>query len=184
MASEASTGTARPSLSVLASADYIDQLHQLWQQDPSSVSEEWRLFFTGFDLAMCPRPCVAADRANDQSRVASLIFAYRSIGHLIAQVNPLEDAPDSHPALELAAFGLTDEQLDEVFDTGHLGGPQRITLREIIELLRDTYCRSVGVEYLHIQDVHMRRWLQQQMEPIRNRPDLRRRSAASRSSRS
>ena len=83
MASEASTGTARPSLSVLASADYIDQLHELWQQDPSSVSEEWRLFFTGFDLAMCPRPCVAADRANDQSRVASLIFAYRSIGHLV-----------------------------------------------------------------------------------------------------
>ena len=130
MASEASTGTARPSLSVLASADYIDQLHQLWQQDPSSVSEEWRLFFTGFDLAMCPRPCVAADRANDQSRVASLIFAYRSIGHLIAKVNPLEDTPDSHPSLELAAFGLTEDQLDEVFDTGHLGGPQRITLRQ------------------------------------------------------
>ena len=88
MAPDAPTGTARPSLSVLASADYIDQLHELWQRDPASVSEEWRLFFTGFELAMCPRTCVAADRANDQSRVASLIFAYRNQGHLIAQARP------------------------------------------------------------------------------------------------
>jgi 2-oxoglutarate dehydrogenase E1 component len=170
VASEASTGTARPSLSVLASADYVDELHQLWQRDPSSVSEEWRLFFTGFDLAMCQRPCVAADRANDQSRVASLIFAYRNVGHLIAKVNPLEDAPSTHPSLELETFSLTEEHLDQVFDTGHLGGPQRMPLREIIDFLRDTYCRSIGVEYLHIQNVHMRRWLQQEMEPIRNCP--------------
>ena len=172
MASDASPGTSRPSLSVLASADYIDQLYEVWLRDPTSVSEEWRLFFTGFDLAMCPRACVASDRANDQSSVASLIFAYRNIGHLIARVNPLEDAPASHPSLELAAFGLADGHLDQVFDTGHLGGPQRMPLREIIELLRETYCRSIGVEYLHIQNVHMRRWLQQEMEPIRNRPDL------------
>jgi len=164
------TGLTRPSLSVLASADYIDQLHELWRHDPSSVSEEWRLFFTGFDLAMCPRDCVAADRANDQSRVASLIFAYRNVGHLIADVNPLEASPASHPSLELAAFGLTEHHLDEVYDTGHLGGPQRMTLRDIIEVLRDIYCRSIGVEYLHIQNVHMRRWLQHEMEPIRNRP--------------
>jgi len=172
VASEPSTGLARPSLSVLASADYIDQLHQLWQQDPTSVSEEWRLFFTGFELAMCPRDCVSADRANDQSRVASLIFAYRNIGHLIAKVNPLEESPTSHPSLDLASFGLTEQHLEQVFDTGHLGGPQRIKLREIIEVLRDIYCRSIGVEYLHIQNVHMRRWLQQEMEPIRNRPQF------------
>ena len=172
MASEPSTGLARPSLSVLASADYIDQLHQLWQQDPTSVSEEWRLFFTGFELALCPRDCVSADRANDQSRVASLIFAYRNIGHLIAKVNPLEESPTSHPSLDLASFGLTEQHLEQVFDTGHLGGPQRMKLREIIEVLRDIYCRSIGVEYLHIQNVHMRRWLQQEMEPIRNRPQF------------
>jgi 2-oxoglutarate dehydrogenase E1 component len=157
---------------VLSSADYIDQLHALWQQDPTSVSEEWRSFFTGFELAMCPRPCVAADRANTQSRVASLIYAYRNIGHLIAKVNPLLDEPTSHPALELETFGLSEENLDEVFDTGHLGGPQRITLGEIIDILRDTYCRAVGIEYLHIQDIHVRRWLQQELEPIRSRPEL------------
>jgi 2-oxoglutarate dehydrogenase E1 component len=147
-------------------------MYEKWQHDPSAMSEQWRLFFTGFDLAMCPRDCVSAERANLQSRVASLIFAYRNIGHLIAQVNPLGGDANRHEYLELDAYGLRDEHLEEVFDTGHLGGPQRITLREIIEVLRDTYCRDIGVEYLHIQDVHIRRWLQQEMEPIRNRPQL------------
>jgi len=172
VASESSPGPKPPSLSVLASADYVDEMYESWQTDPSSVSEEWRLFFTGFDLAMCPRDCVAADRANVQSRVASLIYAYRNVGHLIATVNPLEPSPKTHPYLELDSFGLGEEHLDQVFDTGHLGGPQRITLREIIEILHDTYCRDVGVEYLHVQDMPVRRWLQQEMEPIRSRPEF------------
>jgi len=157
-------------LSVLSSSEYVDEMYERWQHDPSSLSEEWRLFFTGFELAMCPRDCVAAERANLQSHVASLIFAYRSIGHFIAQVNPLGGDPTTHPDLELAAHGLEEAHLDQVFDTGHLGGPQRITLREIVEILRDTYCRHIGVEYVHIQDRVIRRWLQREMEPIRNRP--------------
>ena len=172
MASESFPGPKPPSLSVLSSADYVDEMYERWQGDPSSVSEEWRLFFTGFDLAMCPRDCVAADKANVQSRVASLIYAYRNVGHLIAQVNPLEENPKTHPYLELESFSLDEENLDQVFDTGHLGGPQRITLREIIEILHDTYCRAVGVEYLHVQDIPVRRWLQQEMEPIRSRPEF------------
>jgi len=159
-------------MSVLSSADYVDEMYERWKQDPSALSEEWRLFFTGFELAMCPRNCVASERATAQSRVASLIFAYRSIGHLIAQTNPIEASPASHTELELSAFDLGSEHLDMVFDTGHLGGPQRITLRKILEILRDAYCRNVGVEYLHIQERPVRRWLQQEMEPVRNRPEL------------
>jgi 2-oxoglutarate dehydrogenase E1 component len=147
-------------------------MYEAWQSDPSTLSEEWRLFFTGFDLAMCPKDCVAADRANVQSRVASLIFAFRNIGHLIAQVNPLGGDPTTHKYLDLETFGLGEEHLDQVFDTGHLGGPQRITLREIIDYLHATYCRNIGVEYIHIQDVHIRRWLQSEMEPIRNQPEF------------
>jgi 2-oxoglutarate dehydrogenase E1 component len=161
-----------PTLSVLSSADYVDEMYERWRHDPSALSEEWRLFFTGFDLAMCPRDCVSSERATAQSRVASLIFAYRSIGHLIARTNPIEDGPATHPELELEAFELGSEHLDLVFDTGHLGGPQRITLREILEVLRDTYCRNVGVEYVYIQERSVRRWLQQEMEPVRNRPEL------------
>ncbi len=172
MATEPSSRPAPPVLSVLASSEYVDAMYERWQHDPSSLSEEWRLFFTGFDLAMCPRDCVAAERANVQSRVASLIFAYRSIGHFIAQVNPLGGDPTTHPDLELAAHGLEDAHQNQVFDTGHLGGPQRITLHEIVEILHDTYCRHIGVEYVHIQDRVIRRWLQQEMEPIRNRPSF------------
>jgi 2-oxoglutarate dehydrogenase complex dehydrogenase (E1) component-like enzyme len=131
-------------MSVLSSADYVDEMYERWRHDPSALSEEWRLFFTGFDLAMCPRDCVSSERATAQSRVASLIFAYRSIGHLIAQTNPIEESSATHPELELEAFDLGSEHLDMVFDTGHLGGPQRITLREIVEVLRDTYCRDAA----------------------------------------
>ena len=62
--------------------------------------------------------------------------------------------------------------LDQEFDTGHLKGPDRLKLREIIDLLKDTYCRSIGVEYQHCQERHIRRWLQEQMEPVRNRPTI------------
>jgi 2-oxoglutarate dehydrogenase E1 component len=94
------------------------------------------------------------------------------LGHLIADLDPLGDNLETHPLLELETFGLGEENLDDVFETGHLGGPGRATLREIISVLRDTYCRTVSVEYLHIQDMAIRRWLQSEMEPIRNRPEI------------
>jgi 2-oxoglutarate dehydrogenase E1 component len=147
-------------------------MYEQWQQDPSSLSEEWRLFFSGFDLAARPSGAVASERAADQSKVVSIIFAYRNLGHLIADLDPLGDNLESHPLLELETFGLAEEHLDQVYDTGHLGGPKQATLREILSLLRDTYCRTVAVEYLHIQDTPVRRWFQQEMEPVRNRPEI------------
>ncbi len=172
MASDSSSGTTHTALSVLASADYVEEMYETWRTDPTSLTQDWRLFFSGFDLGLAPGALGASELADSQSRVASLIYAYRNIGHLIATVNPLEEAQTTHPYLELESFGLTEDHLDQVFDAGHLGGPQRVTLREIVEVLHDTYCRNVGVEYLHIQDVHIRRWLQQEMEPVRSRPDL------------
>ena len=159
-------------LALAASADYVEERYRQWQRDPASLSDEWRLFFTGFDLAYSPTGEVATERAADQSKVASLIFAYRNLGHLIADLDPLGDNLESHTLLELETFGLDEENLDEVYDTGHLGGPGRSSLREILSVLRDTYCRTIGVEYLHIQDMAMRRWLQGEMEPIRNRPEI------------
>ncbi len=160
------------SISLLASPDYVDQMYEQWQEDPSSLSEEWRLFFSGFDFAARPTGAVASERASDQSKVVSLIFAFRNLGHLIADLDPLGDNLESHHLLDLETFGLGEENLDEVFDTGHLGGPKQATLREILEVLRDTYCRTIGVEYLHIQDTPVRRWFQEEMEPNRNRPEI------------
>jgi len=152
-------------------ADYIEDLYQQWKADPSSVDGSWRDFFRGFELGAVANPCVEAERGQAQSRVASLIHAYRNEGHLIAKLDPLGNNPETHPDLELASFGLSEEDLDREFDTGHLfGGPQRATLREILDILHQTYCESVGVEYLHIQDIQMRRWLQNHMEPNQNKP--------------
>jgi len=158
------------SMTAVANSDLFEALYQSWKSDPQTVGEDWRMFFAGFELAMCPRDCVSARRARKQSRVASLIYAYRNQGHLIAQLDPLGNNPASHPDLELEMFGLAREDEETVFDTGHLGGPERATLREIIQHLRETYCGSIGVEYLHIQDLKVRRRLQAQMEPVRNKP--------------
>jgi 2-oxoglutarate dehydrogenase E1 component len=142
-------------------------MYQRFRRDPSSLSAEWRAFFAGFELGT-ETGLDASGTA--QSNVASLIFAYRNIGHLIAELDPLGDNDTTHQELDLATFGLDENDLDRRFDTGHLGMPQHATLREIVDQLHDTYCRHVGVEYLHIQDRTIRRWLQQQMEPIRNKP--------------
>ncbi len=155
---------------------YLETLYSQWRESPEALSESWRAFFEGFELSMCPRTCVAAENARDQSRVASLIYAYRAQGHRIAKVDPLDGGIESHPQLELAHFGLGEQHLDRVYDTGHLGGdsggalPSRATLRDLLGILRDSYCRSLGVEYIHVQDTAVRRWLQAQMEPVRNRP--------------
>ena len=154
----------------LANAPLVESLYEEWKADPASVPQDWQLFFQGFDLAMCPRDCESPERARAQSRVASLIYAFRSRGHLMARIDPLGERPTSHPELELSEFGFTEEDLGRVFDTGHLGGPERATLGQIIELLKETYCGPIGVEYVHIQERKVRRWLQGEMEPARNRP--------------
>jgi 2-oxoglutarate dehydrogenase E1 component len=156
---------------VLSNPDLVEALYEEWKTDPESVGADWRLFFEGFDMAMCPRSCVAADQARAQSSVGSLIFAYKSQGHLLARIDPLGENPAGQPALALEEFGLSESDLDRVFDTGHLAGaPERGTLRDILQILRETYCGPVGVEYVHIQDKRVRRWLQSEMEPALNRP--------------
>jgi 2-oxoglutarate dehydrogenase E1 component len=172
LSSDSSSQPTPESIALLASSDYVEQMYEQWQSDPSSMSEEWRLFFSGFDLAVRPTGAVASERASDQSKVVSLIFAYRNLGHLIADLDPLGDNLESHPLLKLETVGLGPENLDEVYDTGHLGGPKQATLREILEVLTNTYCRTIGVEYLHIQDTPVRRWFQQEMESIQNRPQF------------
>ncbi len=153
-------------------ADYIEDLYQQWLEDPDSLAESWDMFFKGFEMAMCPRTCVASKQANAQSTISSFIFAYRSQGHLIAKTDPLGDNLAYHPALDYKEYGFEERDLTQVFDTGHMQGPKRAELREIIQILEDTYCRSIGVQYTHIQDVEQRRWLQAEMEPIRNKPNF------------
>ena len=153
-------------------AAYLEALHAQWKDDPASVDASWQYFFQGFELASDDRDCESSDQARAQSRVASLIYAYRSLGHRVACTNPLQSCMGETADLSLEKFDLGDDDLDRVFDTGHLAGPQRATLRQILETLQQTYCGHIGVEYLHIEEMDVRRWLQGQMEPIRNQPSL------------
>ncbi|HXF99929.1 MAG TPA: multifunctional oxoglutarate decarboxylase/oxoglutarate dehydrogenase thiamine pyrophosphate-binding subunit/dihydrolipoyllysine-residue succinyltransferase subunit, partial [Bacteroidota bacterium] len=107
-----------------------------------------------------------------QARVLQLINAYRVRGHLIAHLDPLVNKPGHHVELDPAFYGLTIWDLDREFITGGLGGKPRATLREILDILRETYCGTIGVEYMNIQDTAQKQWLQERMEPVRNQHPL------------
>jgi 2-oxoglutarate decarboxylase len=114
-----------------------------------------------------------------QAAVLQLIRAYRVRGHLQADVNPLGYEWSYHPELDPATYGLTIWDLDRTFVTGGLGGKDIAPLREILDILRQTYTRKVGIEFMHISDPTERRWLQERIEPVRAAdpisPEMRRR---------
>jgi 2-oxoglutarate dehydrogenase E1 component len=100
-----------------------------------------------------------------QMAVATLIRVYRVRGHLIADLDPLRwKEPRMHPELDPATYGLTIWDLDREFLTGGLGGRDKMVLSEILRVLRDAYCRTSGVEYMHIQDLDEQHWIQEQVE--------------------
>ena len=100
-----------------------------------------------------------------QSRVIQLINMYRVRGHLLAELNPIGWEVLSHSELDLSHYGLTVWDLDRDFVTDGLPGPREQPLRQIIDTLRDAYCRTVGVEYMHMSDPKEKRWIQQRVEP-------------------
>ena len=112
-----------------------------------------------------------ADHVNKTSRVQELINAFRVRGHLMADIDPLEYRQRSHPDLEIESHGLTFWDLDREFVTGGFGGRRTMLLREILGVLRDSYCRTIGLEYMHIQDPEQRRWFQETVEKPYEKPD-------------
>jgi 2-oxoglutarate decarboxylase len=98
------------------------------------------------------------------ARVVELIHAYRVRGHLMADTDPLEFEIRRHPDLDVLQHGLTLWDLDRVFPVGGFAGKQKMKLRDVLGVLRDTYCRRVGIEYMHIQDPEERRWIQERIE--------------------
>ena len=105
-----------------------------------------------------------------QMQVATLIRTHRARGHLIADLDPLRwKQPKMHTELDPATYGLTIWDLDREFLTGGLGRTTKLPLSEILHLLRDAYCRTIGVEYMHIQDTAEQRWIQQHVEGVDSR---------------
>ncbi|WP_137122794.1 multifunctional oxoglutarate decarboxylase/oxoglutarate dehydrogenase thiamine pyrophosphate-binding subunit/dihydrolipoyllysine-residue succinyltransferase subunit [Segeticoccus rhizosphaerae] len=104
------------------------------------------------------------DDVNKTARVQELIHSYRARGHLMADTDPLEYRQRRHPDLDVTTHGLTLWDLDREFATGGFGGQPMLKLRKILGILRDSYCRTVGIEYMHIQDPDQRRWIQSKVE--------------------
>ena len=171
---------------------YIESLYRQWQENPSAVAQPWDEYFRRAvgSASDHPTPATTAltpDKAYRQSRVDSLLWAYRDIGYLYASLNPLGgdygpdhnylhrdgfDDLDSYERLTLDEFGISPEDLDTVFSAGRFMKPSPAPLRDIIAAFRQTYCGSIGVEFLHIQDKRIRRWLIEKMESTRNKPSL------------
>ena len=111
------------------------------------------------------------DEISKQARILELIHAYRVRGHMMADTDPLEYQQRSHPDLEIESHGLTLWDLDREFATGSFGGDRRfMKLRGILGILRDSYCRTIGIEYMHIQDPEQRRWIQERVEQPHQKP--------------
>jgi 2-oxoglutarate dehydrogenase E1 component len=155
-----------------ANASYIEAQYQRFQADPTSVPEDWALFFAGFDLAgRTPGPAGPERAAGG---VFGLVTAFREFGHLVAQLDPLGDNLDRQALLDWkASYDATDgDYVWPAVDGGPFAGSFDGTVRGLIAALRETYCGTLGVEYTDIPDKARRDWLQQQMERDHNRPRL------------
>src|SRR5437763_1078801 len=148
-----------------ANPEYVDALYREYLRDPSAVDERWALVFAGFDLAL-------RDGVRPGGSIDELVHTYRELGHLVADLDPLGGSPREHPLLRLSELGFTERDLDRVVDWAPFKGGARGPLRDLIAALRDTYCGTLGVEYLSVADKARREWLQERIEPRRNHPEL------------
>ncbi|MDD2320972.1 MAG: 2-oxoglutarate dehydrogenase E1 component [Geobacteraceae bacterium] len=154
------------------SPQWIEGHYLLWKKAPHLVAAEWAAFFSGFEMGSTASTAETATPSPETARklaaVQSLIHRHRDMGHLLACTDPLSPCKREHPLLSLQAFGLEKADLDRVFPTEDFTTAEA-TLREILRILRDTYCRSIGVEFMHIQDPRQWQWLVDRMEKSGNR---------------
>ncbi len=177
-----------------SNAPFIEEQYDLYLQDPARVTSDWRSYFDALqktagavarDVAHTPiieslaalarQPGITASTGGHthQVGVLQLINAYRFLGNRNARLDPLERHPlPIVPELDPAHYGLTDADMDTVFDTGSLVGPAQATLREILAAVRATYCGHVGVEYMYLTDTEQKRWIQRHFEGTRSHIEL------------
>lgn len=150
--------------------DTIERLYDQYIKAPDSLDSSWRTFFSGFDFARKYQTKSESD--NDQLdkefRVLNFIDAYRKRGHLFTKTNPVRTRRQYFPTLDLENYNLSQSDLSTVFHAGTEIGIGNATLREIRDHMDQTYCQSVGAEYMFIRDPEKIEWLQNRMEGSRN----------------
>ena len=169
----------KPSFATRCNADLIDQNYDIWLNNPDDLDSEWHAFFEGFILGReAPiNPNIEKDRnssfhkARLQAKASGAIYAYRNLGHTEATLDPLNNQIRKNPRLNLDRLGLSEDDFQEEVDTGNYLGGKLTKVGQLLDQLKKTYCRNIGVEYLHIQETEKRRWLQKRMEPHYNEPN-------------
>lgn len=167
---------------LLAEPAYLDQLYRQYQRDRGSVDPQFAELFAEFDResrvdapVFVHQEAGIPDNLPKESltpgiQIYSLVQTYREFGHLIADIDPLGLAERTHPFLDLTQFGFTEDDLETTVSCKGYLGLESGTLREHIDVLHETYCGPIGVEYMDVVDKPQRDWLQAYMEPARNRP--------------
>src|SRR5438270_6011965 len=163
----------RTTIAARANLELIDQNYSRWQQNPGSVDPSWAAFFEGFELGNLPQKNGAAAAAASrqvtresplQTRIDGLVYAYRTLGHTVARVNPLADKRPENPLLSLREFGFGDKDLDYPVSSKFFLDGRQMTLREMIALLDQIYAGSIGAEFQHIQNTRVRDWVRHRLE--------------------
>ncbi len=172
-------------------SDYVDALYETYRKNPNSVSNYWKNHFDNLEKEVSSQSNATgvfrtinasekqadisaqalANHSSKQVSVLQLINAYRFRGHRRARLDPLQQNERPEIAeLEPSYHNLSEEDMDTVFNTGSLQGPEQTSLREILDIVRNTYCQTMGVEYMHINETAQKRWIQKQLEPRRGNP--------------
>src|SRR5690242_13443820 len=156
------------------SGEFLRRIHQLLLGADGFYDDIFRSLRIPYEPVrwIADMPVSSVEGEFDKgARVMELIHAYRVRGHLMADTDPLDFKVRSHPDLDIIEHGLTLWDLEREFAVDGFAGQRRMSLREILGVLRDSYCRRVGIEYMHIQDPEQRRWIQDRVERAAERPD-------------
>src|SRR3954470_11628412 len=160
----------RTSIATRANLDLIEENYRRWQEDPRTVDASWSAFFEGFELGNLPSKngaaleAAPAKESTVQTRVDALVYAYRTLGHTIARVNPLAEKRPENPLLSLRELGFSEKDLDLSVRSKFFLDNREMTLREMIALLEKIYAESIGAEFMHIQNTRIRNWVRHRLE--------------------
>lgn len=159
-----------------AHPQFIESLYRDFQKNPESIEPSWRTFFEGYELALSQDGRVKAQEPTEhvlkEFRVLNLIQAYRQRGHLFTQTNPVRTRRKYAPTLDFSNFSLDEKDFETVFQAGTEIGIGPAKLSTIVNHLKETYCRSVGVEFMFIREPAQLWWLKTKMESTRNTPNF------------
>jgi 2-oxoglutarate dehydrogenase E1 component len=167
-----------------ANLELTDEQYRRWRSDPGSVSVEWAAFFEGFSLGLS-RVEEEAGQAGGQvvaggdggaalrvtqtdrafrARLMSMVYAFRTVGHVAAWIDPLDDGPPEDSRLDPATYGFVEADMDREVASVFYRGGKPMVLRDMVDELRRIYCGRIGFEFMHIHNPEVRSWMQERIE--------------------